>query len=377
MRRALGERTAELEPAVIVENQVSMVRSLSIPSLRHRKVSLTGNVESWKYHPLHFPERIPGLSSAVRFWNRRLLQLELNRLLPDSALRIVCYDSPSQHHMVGKLEENISVYLAVDDRTLTVWGDPIRGELENEKKLLSSVDKVVCVSETLAGTLTGRLPKNRKTPICVLSNGYDERLFDPSCSRPEPKILAGISKPRILIAGHISERIDWGGILDSAKTRPEWNWVFVGPADAGQREKIAALDESLCQPGQSRRRRLHCFPPVSVSDVPSLIAHCDVCAVPYRLNPFTLASSPLKGIEYLAMGAPVLSTRIPSLQQYDGAIRWVDEGNGESYAQVLDQLAREKDNPAEVQIRRAAVSGDSWAERLKEFRNIVLAGQDS
>jgi glycosyltransferase involved in cell wall biosynthesis len=376
MRRALSERIAESEPTVIIENPISMVRSRSIPSLHRRKEPLAGDTDSWKYHPLHFPERIAGLAPIIKSWNRRLLRFDISRLSPDSGLRIVCYDSPSQYHIAGKLKEHISVYLAVDDRTLTVWGEPIRGELEDEKRLLARVDKVICVSEPLAETLKRRLPKDRRIPIYVLSNGFDERLFDPRHSHPEPQILANIPKPRILITGHISERIDWSGILNAAKARPKWNWVFVGPADLGLREKIGGLNESLNEDGQSHRRRFHFFPQVPVSEVPSLIAHCDLCAVPYRLNPFTLASSPLKGIEYLAMGAPVLSTRIPSLMQYDRAIHWVEEGNGESYAQALDRLAGEMNNPAGIQARRAAVAGDAWADRLREFRNMVLSGQD-
>jgi glycosyltransferase involved in cell wall biosynthesis len=376
MRRALSERIAEFEPVVIIENPISLIRTRSIPNLRRRKQPFIGNVNAWKFQPLHFPERIAGLAPIIKSWNRCLLRFDISRLSPDSGLRIACYDSPSQYHIVGKLKENISVYLAVDDRTLTVWGEPIRGELEDEKKLLAKVDKVVCVSEPLAETLKSRIPKDRRIPVYVLSNGFDERLFDPCHNHPEPQILANIPKPRILITGHISERIDWSGILDAAKARPKWNWVFIGPADSGLREKIAGLDESLNEGGQSLRRRLHFFPPVPFSEVPSLIAHSDICAVPYRLNPFTLASSPLKGIEYLAMGAPTISTRIPSLTRYDRAIRWIEVGNGESYAQALDQLADEKNNPAGIQTRRAAVSGDAWADRLGEFRNMVLSKQD-
>jgi hypothetical protein len=375
MRRALSERTAEFEPVVVVENPISLIRTRSIPSLRRRKQPFIGNADAWKYHPLHFPEGIAGLAPIIRSWNRCLLRLDISRLSPDSALRIVCYDSPSQYHIVGKLKEHISIYLAVDDRTLTVWGEPIRGELENEKRLLARVDKVVCVSEPLAEMLKGRLPKDRKIPIHVLSNGYDERLFDPCRNHPEPQILENVPKPRILITGHISERIDWSGILDAAKARPKWNWVFVGPADLGLREKIGILDASLNEGGQSHHR-LHFFPPIPVSEVPSLIAHCDICAVPYRLNPFTLASSPLKGIEYLAMGAPTISTHIPSLNRYDRAIQWVEVGNGASYAQAIDQLAGEKNNPAGIQTRRAAVAGDAWADRLREFRDMVLSGRD-
>jgi hypothetical protein len=372
MRQALGERTGEIEPVVIVESPVSLIRSFSIPSLKQRKAPISKRADTWRYHPLHLPERIPGAHRIMRYWNRRLLQAEISRLAPASALRIVCYDSPSQHHLIGRLKEQISVYLAVDDRTLTVRGEPIRGELEDEKKLLGKIDKVICVSDPLADSLKKRLPGNRSVPIHVLSNGYDERLFDPCRDWSEPQILAGIPKPRILVAGHISERIDWDGILDAARARPEWAWIFVGPADPGLGKKIAALCRYPAAAGRARFPRIYAYPPVPVSEVPALIAHSDVCAVPYRLNPFTLASSPLKGIEYLAMGAPVLSTCIPSLQRYGQAIQWVEAGNGKSYAEALDRLVGEKADPAGIPERRAAVAGDSWATRLMEFRKIIF-----
>jgi len=105
--------------------------------------------------------------------------------------------------------------------------------------------------------------------------------------------------------------------------------------------------------------------------MPALISHCDACAVPYRLNAFTLASNPLKGVEYLAMGAPVLSTRIPALQRYGPVIQWVEQGNGESYARALDNLKIELHNPSASAARRSAVSGDSHDDRVRRFLQIV------
>jgi hypothetical protein len=37
---------------------------------------------------------------------------------------------------VGRFGEKISVYVAVDDRTVTVTGEPIKGGIEAEKTLL-------------------------------------------------------------------------------------------------------------------------------------------------------------------------------------------------------------------------------------------------
>ena len=115
-----------------------------------------------------------------------------------------------------------------------------------------------------------------------------------------------------------------------------------------------------------------CVPPVPVTEIPAWISHSDACAVPYRLNAFTQASHPLKGIEYLAMGAPVLSTRIPSLQHYDGVIEWVNEGDGESYARALDKLTNPSGNQERVRLRQQAVAEDSWGRRVNQFKRVVF-----
>ena len=361
-QRALAERLAEIESVIIVDRPVSALRDRKLPALKARSNRLPGVEGCWHYRPLHYPERIPGLGRITRLMNSLRLQQELNQLLPHDGKRIVCFDSPTQDHLVWKLGEDISIYLAIDDKTLTVWGEPIHGELKAEKRLLSKVDKAVCVSETLAEVLRSRVPNGRTLPIQVLPNGYDERIFDPNKNFAEPTSIADIPRPRILVAGHVSERIDWDGIIGASRLRPQWAWIFVGPADKGMKEKIA---NTLGEHGFYHL-------PIPVQDVPAWIYHCDAGAVPYCLNPFTRASSPLKPIEYLAMGAPVLSTRIPSLERYDGAIEWVNEGDGESYARALDEISNQAGSHEIRQLRRKVVSEDSWGVRVNQFREIVF-----
>ena len=109
------------------------------------------------------------------------------------------------------------------------------------------------------------------------------------------------------------------------------------------------------------------LPPVPLQQVPGWIAHADACAVPYRLNSFTKASSPLKAFEYLAMGAPTLSTRVPCLEKFAHALAWVEEGNGASYALALQRLGEEGRSSEHVAQRRSAVANASIAARVREF----------
>ncbi len=197
----------------------------------------------------------------------------------------------------------------------------------------------------------------------------------PSCKGKSRAILAGVPRPRVLVTGHISERIDWPGIIGALSERPEWSWVLAGPADEGMQDKVAAVTAN--DNARLGTAKLVLLPSVAVEHVPGLIQHCDACAVPYRLNPFTLASSPLKAVEYLAMGAPVRVLESLSLNPYGHVIHWVEPGVGASYAKALDSIRREGRDSELANLRRSTVTGQSTTAKTKAFRAIVLAASPS
>jgi UDP-galactopyranose mutase len=366
MRRALAYRLAEQFPVVVVAEALSLLRERKRPLLGERVTTSTDLPNFREYTPIHYPERLPLLGRWLKAYGRRLLSFELDSVLAafGTARRVLCYDSPGQYPLVGTLGEDLSVYLAIDDRTVTVWGEPIAGEQEAEQKLLARVDQVVCMSEPLAATLRARTPVGRDLQIDVLSNGYDERLFAPDRHWDEPACLSKVPRPRILVTGHVSERIDWDGVAAAAALRPTWSWVFVGPADAGMAERIAGTQAAT-------GARMFLYPPVPYETIPAWIEHCEVCAVPYRLNDFTRASSPLKAIEYLGVGAPVLSTKIPSLAAFGNAIVWVRESDGSSYAAAMDAIAEAGRSADAIERRRFAVRWETWNHKANRFLQIL------
>lgn len=366
-RRALAYRLSETSQVVIVRQPISLLRNGGkSPKLSTRILKQDSSGRCIEYSPIHYPERVPLIGKWLKAYGRHRLTAELDELLDshNGAKRIVCFDSPNQYTLVGKLNEDLSVYLAIDDRTVTVWGAPIAGEVEAERKLLERVDHVVCVSETLANTLRARAGKRHDLKIDVLTNGYDDRLFNTQRKWEEPAKLRAVPHPRILISGHVSERIDWDGIRAAARLRPTWSWVFVGPADDGMKERIASIQSET-------RAVVVLFEPVSHEDVPAWIAHSDICAVPYRLNNFTLASSPLKAIEYLGSGAPVFSTEIPSLKPFSEVIFWVKAGDGGSYAAALDSFDQREPSGAAAIRRQTAVQGEAWGDKAQQFSDLL------
>lgn len=367
MRRALPHRLGAEFPVVLVTEPFSLIRERRWPSLAARVRTRSDLPHLREYTPIHFPERIPLCGPKIKEFGAKTLRRELDCLLapPGSGRRVVCYNSPGQYPLVGTLGEELSVYLAIDDRTVTVQGEAIAGELEAERELLARVDRVVCVSEPLAETLRARSLGNRDIRVDVLGNGYDEQLFDPDRQWAEPPALREIPRPRILVAGHISQRIDWVAVAEAMRLRPQYSWIFVGPADADAAAEILRVRNAS-------GAAVFLYEPVAYEDVPAWIAHCDLCAVPYRLNKFTMASSPLKAIEYLACGAPTLSTEIPSLLPLSDAIAWVREGDPISYAKALDALEAQGRARAAVETRRAAAQKHGWTSKARKFRDLLI-----
>jgi UDP-galactopyranose mutase len=366
MRRALAYRLAERMPVVVVTEALSLLRERKRPALRNRVHARSDLGDLREYTPIHYPAGVPLVGSWLNAFCHQQIRTELASVLEPFGprYRVVCYDSPSQFPLVGTLGEDLSVYLAIDDRTVTVSGDAIAGEKEAECNLIARVDRVVCVSEPLAATLRARASPGRNPRIDVLGNGYDERLFTPGQQSEEPACLAKVARPRILVTGHVSDRIDWEGIAAAAKSRPAWSWVFVGPADQGMSERISRIHSETGAP-------LFLYPPISYEAVPAWIAYCDACAVPYRLNAFTRASSPLKALEYLGAGAPVLSTEVPSLSAFGNAISWVREGDEMSYVAALDALAQTGRSLEAVERRCASVRQETWGHKALCFCELL------
>jgi glycosyltransferase involved in cell wall biosynthesis len=140
-------------------------------------------------------------------------------------------------------------------------------------------------------------------------HGVDTDLFKPGNGRsPPPKALDGLTKPLIGLVGSLGDQIDWSLLEGLAALRKDWSFVFVGPViDHAVRENPSF---------QSLRGRANVrFVPMQPhQSIPGFISGFDACILPYVRNPFTMGVNPLKLLEYLACGKPVVCSPIPSAQ---------------------------------------------------------------
>jgi glycosyltransferase involved in cell wall biosynthesis len=314
--------------------------------------------------PREFPRRW-GLSVITDPINSRLWKQAVRPEIGQSP-PVVLFDRPVQHHRVGILSEIASGYYAHCDYTIDILGRADPAAEADELKILRKVDVAFAASPLLVERFS-RYAKR----VVHLPCGYSSDLFDGERTYAVPEALSGIPRPRILFCGYISGRIDFLGLLETVRSRPDWNFVFLGAVSAALPDELTASGRPADLFAQMQEcRNFHYVGRVALDMVAPFMAACDVGLVPYCLSDFTMTSSPQKNFEYLAMGKPVVATAIPETTCVSDDIVLATES--ESYEKAIELALAKASDLALVEKRKVAAKQNSMAVRAQTVIDALL-----
>jgi teichuronic acid biosynthesis glycosyltransferase TuaH len=231
-----------------------------------------------------------------------------------------------------------------------------RRRIEREEQVqLRNADLAVVVSQTLADRWRAL---GFERPLTVLPNGVDVAAYRGLDTVESPPGLE-LPRPVAGLVGQLSSRIDIG-LLESV-VAAGCSLLLVGPHDpAWEPERFARLI------GRPRVRWVGAQP---FAQLPRFLKVIDVGLTPYQDTPFNRASFPLKTLEYLAAGKPVVSTDLP-------AVRWLGTGlvtvaDPAGFGEAARALGAAPTSEDLARERIAFASGHSWDQRADAFATSI------
>jgi O-antigen biosynthesis protein len=109
--------------------------------------------------------------------------------------------------------------------------------------------------------------------------------------------------------------------------------------------------------------------PVDFANLPGYAQGFDVCLLNWVMADWIKNSFPVKTLEYLAMGKPVISCRIPIVEEMFGHLVYFADSPEEFLNQALVSLKEDCESKKELRIKEA--SKHTWEKKFAEIKSII------
>lgn len=217
--------------------------------------------------------------------------------------------------------------------------------IAHERELLSAVDLTVTTSLWLENEVAD------KTKHHVLIRNATE--FEHFAKKPVDIYKDPHGRRVIGYYGAIAEWFDVGLMAQVAQAFQECAVVLIGADTIGAQKKLASC-KNVSFLGEIPYKELPCY------------AHAfDVCLLPFKVIPLTLATNPVKVYEYLSMGKPVVSTGLPEVREMGTVCAVANDAN-----EFLSLVRECLDQPGDADERQVFAKAQTWAHRAKDLIDV-------
>jgi GT2 family glycosyltransferase/glycosyltransferase involved in cell wall biosynthesis len=223
--------------------------------------------------------------------------------------------------------------------------------LEAEKQLVRDCDLLVVTAKKLQEKW-----RDYDRPMVLARNAVDYDFYAERCI--PNNLLEGLDHPIVGYYGAIADWFDVDLVAETARLRPGYNFVLLGGVFDTDVSPLRSLP-NVHLPGQQ-----------PYETMPEYLHNFDACIIPFKINPITEATDPVKFYEYLSGGKPVVSVNLPELADYRDNV-YIAE-NAESFVEKLD-LALAEDSDVKRDERKSLARRHSWTERYNRI-NAELSG---
>lgn len=220
--------------------------------------------------------------------------------------------------------------------------------LEREKRLMREADFVFVSARQLYRD------KEKLRRVYYLPHGVPVEHFQ-AHTQPFPPELQDARRPIIGFVGGIEHWVNIEWVEQAARELRDATFVLVGDVHTDV-QALAGLPN------------VRFLGYRNYDDVPRYVAACDVCIIPFRINDLTAGVNPIKVLEYMALGKPVVASHMPELEQYRPLVALARTAE-----EFIAGIARADQTPDLGQARIEVARQRSWR-RVAESLLKVLTG---
>lgn len=237
----------------------------------------------------HLPE---GLRSEVA--KTAVLHEMVQRLLVENNIHqyLAWYYTPMALDFTRHLRPMAVVYDCMDE--LSAFKGAHESLAHRERELFQLADLVFTGGQSLY-----EAKRNQHHSVFAFPSSIDRHHFMQARTPvAEPQDQQHIPHPRLGFFGVVDERFDVELLDEVSRSRPDWQFVIIGP--------VVKIDPEILP----KRENIYYLGGKSYEELPAYIAGWDIALLLFAQNESTRFISPTKTPEYLAAGKPVVSTPI-------------------------------------------------------------------
>jgi GT2 family glycosyltransferase len=230
------------------------------------------------------------------------------------------------------------------------FGNVAQELLDLEIALMRRADLLVATSDWIE-----QHGKRENRNVEVIRNAGEYDFFS---KRPDNVYRDPENRKIIGYYGAIAEWFDLDLIKQVAQSFPQHLILLIGN-DTVQAKKYLKACPNVVMEGE-----------VPYASLPHYLHAIDVCLLPFKVIPLTLATNPVKVYEYLSAGKPVVSVKLPELSQF-GELVWAVENPTDFVSAIHDILETLPEADSTLQARQSFAQGQTWQHRAASLRHAI------
>lgn len=244
--------------------------------------------------------------------------VDVARALPNSRM---VYDCMDHHEGFGNVSEEL---------------------LALERSLLHDADLTITTSEYLDQIVAGQT----KNSVVIRNAGE----FEHFAKRPTSIYRDQQGRKVIGYYGAIAEWFDQDLVEAIATRFSQCRILLVGADTANAKHRLGRLPN------------VEFVGEVPYAKLPYYLYGFDVCLLPFKVIPLTLATNPVKVYEYLSSGKSVVTVDLPEMKQFGDLIKVAD--STVDFLAAIDAALNLSDDPTTINKRRAFAKEQTWKHRV-------------